>query len=167
MFEKLVRRDMRVVVELGSWCGLSASHILARAESCTLICVDHWKGSPEHFTREDWKALVPHVREIFLKNLWPWRHRVIPMCTDTMNGLLEIAELSIQPDLIYVDAGHAYGQVLGEITFFQKAWPTACLMGHDYVGGVKRAVDELTTMCRKTVVSIGRAWTLRDAQCPE
>src|SRR4051794_24358739 len=37
----------RVVVELGSWLGLSTRFIADRAPKACVIAVDHWEGSPE------------------------------------------------------------------------------------------------------------------------
>lgn len=57
----------RLVVECGSWLGLSARAILLGAPNAVLVCCDHWKGSPEHQLNFDCVRRLPALYETFLR----------------------------------------------------------------------------------------------------
>jgi len=45
LLKKYVSSDINIIVEFGSWLGLSADYILRHANpKCKLICVDMWLG---------------------------------------------------------------------------------------------------------------------------
>ena len=48
LFSSIISESTEVVVELGSWLGKSSRFIAQKlSDNGTIICVDHWKGSPE------------------------------------------------------------------------------------------------------------------------
>lgn len=157
---QVARRSMEVggynsprAVEIGSWCGGSSLAILAglkEARDPRLYCVDTWQGSDNDasgaFARDAgpdtiWSVFKRNCRDALARQqIWPLRMR---SGEAAMSEQLEGAEL----DLVYIDAGHTYGEVLADL----KAWwssvgPTGIIAGHDYGNeqfpGVKRAVDE-------------------------
>jgi len=147
MFERL-GKNAKIIVELGSWLGLSASYLLDLCPQATVICVDHWRGSAEHHRREDWKVRLATLYETFLRHHWANRDRIVPMRTGTLDGLQELRELGIQPDLIYVDASHDEESVYQDITACLHHFPEAEIIGDDWLHasvrrGVIRAADHL------------------------
>jgi predicted O-methyltransferase YrrM len=136
-----------VVVELGSWLGASA---IAMARSVrrwggTVTCVDTWAGE----MNEDGAApagksplmLLSCARAMVEAGVSA-SVRLIPATT------VDAAAHWRQPiDLLYVDAGHGYGDVLADL----HAWvphvrPGGVIAGDDYghprYPGVKQAWDE-------------------------
>ncbi|HEY0982248.1 methyltransferase domain-containing protein, partial [Schlesneria sp.] len=104
-----------LIVELGTWLGLSTRFICDEAPSAHVICVDHWNGSPEHHRRGDWSAMLPTLFETFQALSWDYRNSVTPLRMTTSDGLREVASLGLKPDLIFVDADHSYEAVLSDL----------------------------------------------------
>jgi len=122
------------VIELGSWLGLSARHILRLAPNAKLICIDHWKGSIEHhdIRRHNTLHLLPNLYERFIKRMWEYRERVIPMRQATAKALPELAGLGFKPDLIYIDASHDSESVAIDVRISRRLFPEAQIMGDDW-----------------------------------
>jgi hypothetical protein len=135
MLEAKIRGDMRLIVELGTFLGFSARAILFDAPSADLICVDTWRGSPEHLAPDApdaWKNRIAMLYQGFLKNLWPWRDRVTPVREDSIDGMQAIFDCGLYPDLIYVDSEHTSDRVSRELDFITAHWPRAAIVGDDY-----------------------------------
>ncbi len=147
--------ETRLIVELGSWLGKSARFMLEAAPQATVLCVDHWLGSPE--------CQRPQLYETFLRNLWPWRDRVTAMRVGTIEGLHQIHGLGLTPQLIYVDAAHDYENVLADVTTSLDLFPAARIVGDDwlYYEGVRRAVTELARAREMSICRDENAWALR------
>ena len=138
--------NTRLAVECGSWLGMSARAILQAAPNAILVCCDHWKGSPEHQPNErnyDWSRWLPTLYETFLRNMWPWRERVIPIRADSLDALAEVHAAGLTPDLVYLDSEHTYDRVSRELAFCADHWPCAIIVGDDYNNReVARAADD-------------------------
>lgn len=144
-FAELLSNKTSVVVELGSFCGLSANILAETAVNATIICVDHFKGSIEHTRNEAWAARLPRLHETFLRNLWPHRARVIPLRATTLDGMREIYELGIVPNLIYVDAAHDEESVSQDVSLAMELFPVSELIGDDWLHpSVRRGVVAAT-----------------------
>lgn len=165
---RLLRRFLgpqtELIVELGSWLGCSARFMLKAAPNATLICIDHWKGSPRHqqSCRNAVKDKLPRLYETFLRNMWPWRQRVVPLRADTADGMRELAGIGLTPDLVYVDANHDYQNVLADVGTALELFPSAQVAGDDwiYFDGVRRAVGELARARGLRIVREENAWAL-------
>lgn len=122
----------KVVVELGSWFGLSALFLAEHAPNATIICIDHWQGDGSITKVPEWAAQVPYSYHGFLRNLWDYRERVIPMRQDTVMGMMEIDRLGIRPDLIYVDASHDEESVYDDVSAAMRLFPITSIFGGDW-----------------------------------
>lgn len=164
--QAIIGKETRCVLEVGSWMGLSTRFILDAAPHATVICVDTWAGSPEHFARPAWAAMVPTLYETFIVNLWPYRDRVIPMRMPSTEGIAAIAAAGVVPECVYIDALHDYDSVRADTEAALAAWPNAPIVGDDYSPewpGIIRWVDELIAHPNRRVRKLGRAWTVRRA----
>ena len=140
------RPDIKLIVELGSWLGGSSRFILYWAPQATLIAIDHWQGSPEHHARDYWANKLPTLYETFLVNCWRLKDCLIPMRTTTLEGLQEIYDAGLKPDLFYVDASHDYDSVMAELEKIKALFPKAYITGDDWNWiPVRRAVIVFTT----------------------
>lgn len=159
---QFISREAKLVVELGSWLGKSTLWFLDRAPRATVVAVDTWLGSPEHYTpKPSLLGRLPTLYETFLVNCWPYRDRLIPMRTTSLVGLRLVKQAGVTPDLIYVDADHQYWAVKGDVQSAHELFPAARLIGDDYNWpGVKRAVDELARATGRTVKTLGVVWWL-------
>jgi hypothetical protein len=162
MLRRHLRAEARIVVETGSWLGMSARHILRHAPRATLVCIDTWKGSPEHLGNPDWSQRLATLYETFCRNLWERRARIVPMRTEALQGLTELHTLGIVPDLVYVDDLHEYGHVLRELTLLDAQWHEVRLVGDDYnQGEVQRAVQTAAAATARKLTHNTVAWSLR------
>lgn len=147
LFAKLCNPDTRVVIDGGSFLGLSAWWFLKTAPNATVICIDHWKGSREHLHRPALAAKLPILYETFLRNLWEWRDRIVPIRSDSVEGMREVAALGVVPDVVYVDWSHDADNVCRDLTAAMDLFPPPSeIIGDDWTWptvreGALRAVD--------------------------
>ena len=134
---------MRLILEFGSWLGLSADYISKRIHpDCILICIDWWKGDTSigFDVRDD-------LYEQFLVNIWKYKNNIIPIKMDGKTVMKYLAKLNIKPDLIYLDMDHSYDAVKADLKMLYKCFPNTLILGDDilYWDGVRKAVNEIKT----------------------
>jgi hypothetical protein len=165
----------KVIVELGSWYGKSAKYILENTSNDTkLIAIDIWDN---YFIKNMWKSRgkdykqhVPFIDDhplydTFLVNMWDYKDRLLPIQSDTIDGLYNIHDLGIVPDLIYIDAGHEYESVIKELNILHELFPNVQLCGDDVSwDGVRKALIEYTTLYHYELVEIGNCWYINKNQ---
>jgi hypothetical protein len=153
--------ETRLVVELGSWLGMSTQFLLRRAPDATVVAIDHWLGSPEHYAKPHWRAAVPTLFPTFLVNCWPWRDRLVPMRTTTLRGMSEIADLGLAPDLVYLDASHESDDVLADLRAIYEYWPNTTVVADDWRWDSVRSAGEQFAAEQGFVVRLDdTVWTL-------
>lgn len=140
MFKTLVDENTKVIIDAGSWLGLSAWHFLHLAPNATVICIDTWMGSAEHQNKD----ILPVLYETFLVNMWDYRDRIIPIRLNSMAGFWEIYKHLIKPDLIYIDMAHDKESVIRDVDIAHRTFPDAQICGDDYTWqGVREALEYL------------------------
>jgi len=168
--EWLIRRaNAKVVVEVGSWLGLSTRHIAKTIpEDGVVYAIDHWLGSPN----EDNSVFdMPNLYRQFLSNVIHENltHKIIPL---RMSSAEAARILDVKPDLIYIDATHDFTNVMLDLILwypFVKGHGVLCgddyFWGHDHDRGggpVKRAVDVFARENNLTVRDDGWMWYLEE-----
>jgi len=136
-----VCKGKSTVIEFGTWLGVSANFIAENISSdSTLICVDWWKGDTSIGTRDDEDELYKR----YIDNVWNNRKKIIPVRMDGRKAAEYISKLGIQPDLIYLDMGHSYEEVIEDLNVITKEFPNVVIVGDDYLywPGVRKAVLE-------------------------
>ena len=163
--EWLIRRaNVKVVIEVGSWLGLSTRHIARTIpEDGVVYAVDHWEGSPnEDNSMFDMANLYRQfLSNVIYENL---THKIIPM---KMSSMEAARTLKIKPDLIYIDATHEFSNVMLDlILWFPFVKGHGVLCGDDYYWGhdwpVKRAVDTFARENNLIVHDDGWLWYLEE-----
>ena len=131
-------KDMKSIVEIGSWKGRSTHALASGCKNGKIYCVDHWRGSEGDITlglsqKED-------VYQVFKENTKEFKN------IEIKRGFShEIAqEFHKKVDMVFIDAGHVYEEVKRDIEdWLPKTKKLIC--GHDYSAdfpGVVRAVNE-------------------------
>lgn len=114
-----------LIVEVGSWKGLSATHMANTAlklgidrENLEIVCVDTWLSSVEHYSQQfsglyERKLGRPDLYEQFLSNVVHegFSDIITPFPIDSINGSECFSMWGVRPDLIYIDAAHDYQSV--------------------------------------------------------
>jgi len=162
---RVVKPTTQLVVELGSWLGLSTRYLADLAPQATVVSVDHWKGSSEHQNQERYRHLLPRLYETFLARSWDYRDRVVPLRMSTLDGLRKVAEFGLQPNVIFFDAEHTFEAVTAELTLARQLFPKADLCGDDYDWrGVREGVNTFARRHGLTVDRFGtRGWRLLES----
>jgi len=165
LLDVVLPQDGQVIIEMGSWLGLSTRFLLSQVPLATILAIDHWKGDDSILQEADegTKQKLPILHETFLSNCWDYRDRLVPMRTTTVEGLREIHELGIRPDFIYLDASHQYDDAAADLREIWSLYPDVRLAGDDYGGkweGVKRAVDEHAERAGRVPCTAEHAWTI-------
>lgn len=149
----------RLVVECGTWTGCSARWILAHASSARLVCVDTWRGSPEHRANPDWASRLPTLYETCQRNLWPWRERITLLRQDSLVGLGQVYAAGITPDLVYLDTKHTVGRVAAELALRTELFPSAAIVGDDFNNfAVAKAAIQHAELLGRPLVECGMAF---------
>lgn len=148
------KRKGPVVVEVGSWKGLStgkmADHLKRRGyEAPMVVAIDTWLGSPEHVRSDLLGPRVRGVPQLYGKFLANMRHFglhdvVYPFPISSAQGGQFLVNEGFEADVVYIDAGHEYEAVALDIAvFWRLIVPGGCMILDDYKWpGVAKAVHE-------------------------
>lgn len=138
-----------VFAEIGCWVGRAVSflavELINQNKNPTILCIDTWRGSPEHFAEKE--ILNNTLIEDFYNNTKPVREYLIPMCGGSVEMAGLVADNSL--DGAFIDAEHTYESVKADImAWLPKIKTGGILAGHDYFWNtgelvVKKAVDEV------------------------
>lgn len=157
ILDALLPKDAKVIVELGSWLGVSARNISDIRPNATVICVDTWQGTGEEVG--EYSYLFPILFETFCVNNWDYKDKLIPVRRTTLDGMDLIASEGIKVDAFYIDAAHDYESVLNDIHKAVTLFPNAFIMGDDwYHPDVQKAVLQCATEYNFGYGWISGAW---------
>ncbi len=158
----LLNNKQLLIVELGSWLGSSTRFILNHAQNATVIAVDHWLGSTEHYADSEFHIKLATLYETFLVNCWDYKHRLIPLRTTTLQGLEEIYIHNLHPDLVYVDASHDYDAVLSDLEKIYQLFPSTVIAGDDWMwNSVRAAVCDFASKYEFSIQASKNFWQLQ------
>ena len=152
----------KAVVEIGSWEGSSAIAWgdATVAYGTTIVCVDTWLGSIEHYMDglhgTEWgrerlflEDGYPTIYDTFVTNIRNsgLQDRVIAIPIDSRQAFLMVGKISLVPDICYIDAAHDYDSVMDDL-YGAKRIGSKIICGDDYyfTGSVeiKHAVDDFS-----------------------
>ena len=158
------RKDIRTVIEVGSWLGKWTIQIAKMLpEGGVIYAVDHWKGSVEHHNAGSLEStFLPKLFEQFLSNVIQSkvRDKVMPVRMNSLAAAKLFREQGITADLIYIDASHDYRSVLADITaWYPLVAEGGTFSGDDWnLGDVPRAVTDFAKRRGLTVCHVGDFW---------
>lgn len=131
-------RNVRVVLEIGSFLGGSARQWLAAGPDVVVVCIDPWKDivgpRPLWDKHPLGRAFGAQLREVagvfnsFLSSMWDVRNRVIAVRGLSAVVARELHALGLEPDLIYIDADKKGN----EIAECDALFPDALIGGDDW-----------------------------------
>ena len=155
LLKKYLTKDTKLVIEFGSWLGLSADFIMRHtSKNCILICVDWWKGDTSIGYHKDPEYLYNQ----FLVNVWQYKKQIVPVRMDGREAIKYLSELELNPDLIYLDMDHSYESAKGDLKLLMKYFPETLILGDDILfwPGVAKAVKEIVREHKLTNLEINK-----------
>jgi predicted O-methyltransferase YrrM len=136
-------------VEIGSWKGRSAAYmaieIINSGKEIKLDCIDSWEFLDEIYTTHaDLNKMKHSAFDEFKKNIEPISNIVSYLKMNSVEGSKLYEDETL--DFVFIDASHEYENVKNDIiNWYPKVKIGGIIAGHDYIGGVKKAVDEFFT----------------------
>ena len=130
--DTIVQTRPSLIVEIGVWKGGSTLHMAKAVQAAeldaTIIAVDTWLGSWEHWENRQWfdDLLVqngyPSLFYTFLTNVVEAKATdiVVPLPLDSANASILLQHKKVQADMIHIDGGHDYDAVLTDL---RRWWP--------------------------------------------
>lgn len=152
-------------VEVGAWLGQSTSFMAVEIENSgkniKFDVIDTWEGSAEHVNIDCVRKNT--LYENFLQNTKPVAHRINPVRGRSVDVASQYKDASL--DMVFIDAGHAYEDVLSDIiAWLPKIKVGGVIAGDDFDSvefpGVIQAVQETLTKFNSTTIT-GRVWQCR------
>jgi len=129
VFEPFCGDQIRVVLELGTWLGLSAKWFAEKCPNAHIMCIDHWNGDAD-IARTG--TSLPPLPEQWYANMWPWRHRMTAITADMVDGVRQVAECGIEPNIVYIDGAHDFASVHRDLSAVLNHFPKAQVLGDDW-----------------------------------
>ena len=179
---KVFRRLMeevrpRVVIELGSFLGASATHMGGIAKELgfktDIYCFDDFRGWAG-FRTGDLADIKQQNGNVMLMNQFMQNvisrnmtDTILPLPFSTVSSLSSFCRWGIYADLIEVDASHDFHSAWSDINIaFRLLKPGGVIFGHDYFTGadkrgVRRAVDLFASLNDLQVEPDGQHWIYR------
>lgn len=130
--DTIVKRRPKIVVEVGVWKGKSiifmAKAIQDEKLASTVIAVDTFLGSWEHWQKQQWfddlmfQNGYPTLFHTFMTNMFEEKvtDTVVPLPLDSANAAILLKQKKIIPDVIHIDGGHDYEAVSSDL---RRWWP--------------------------------------------
>lgn len=169
MEDLINKHQPKIVIELGSWLGLSTRHIAkCLPYDGHVFAVDHWLGSDEH--QIETPEYLPTLYQQFLSNVIheELTEKITPVKMTTLEAVDYFLKNEIVPDLIYVDASHDEKSVYADLkAYFPLVKGHGIICGDDWGWGptlpIQKAVQRFARKNRLHVNVInGWFWILEE-----
>ena len=141
----IAKRQNPTLLEIGSFLGGSTLRWLKGSPSVEIVALDPWPDcdAGDFAASEEWWFNWPKPSEevvhalnakdglyhTFLANLAPYKDRVVPVRGRSQLLLEQLAEMGLEPDLVYIDAD----KKRSDLDACFRLWPLARLTGDDYL----------------------------------
>jgi predicted O-methyltransferase YrrM len=166
-----------LIVEVGSWKGASAVHMARLLQKAgidgEIVCIDTYLGSPEHWTNPEFRPGLllrhgqPQLYYQFISNVMHegLQGVITPFPISSTAGAAVLKRAPLRPDLVYIDAGHEYRDVMRDIELYWALLrPGGVLLGDDFVPlwhGVIRAASEFADRSGVVLQAWGEKWLMQ------
>lgn len=173
-----------LIIEVGSWKGTSAHYMIKRAmqhADATIICVDTWLGSSEHWLNQPWREMMrirngrPTLHEQFMANVVHagLQDRVVPLPLPSRLASIVLAQMrlgdgALTAPLVYIDGAHDEASVREDIaSYWPLVRPNGIMLGDDCAEpwtGVINAVSRFRVECADQISNTANVKTRWYAQ---
>ena len=165
----------KLLIEVGSWMGQSGVNFAKTVKNlnldCTVVCVDTWLGSVEHWTDENLRSKLelvngyPSFYKRFLTNVKNAgvEDVVVPVPMPSLIAANFLKHNNLLADVIYIDGSHDQSDVYNDLMAY---WPLlnekGIIFGDDLPwDSVKTAVQAFSAEVGHPMLEQGINWVLR------
>ena len=151
--------------EIGVWKGKSLSYFVVesinRQKTGKIFAIDHWNGSEEHISKDNWayeKLLETEngLYEHFLSNIDPIKDYISVIRKSSIEASKDFSDNTF--DAIFIDGSHDYDNVKADINvWYPKLKNGAIISGHDYNSGWPGVVDAVNEFAVQNNITIYRS----------
>lgn len=175
--ELIAELQPKTIIEVGTWKGASALNMaeLTRDLNTRIYSIDTWIGGDGHIFSDFADAQPvqrdshgwPGVYYQFLHNVKAlgFADRITPVPFSSIHGFWLLEAHGITADLIYIDAGHHYLDVILDLNAWHtRLAPGGIIFGDDYdMTGVRTAVEHFhqAHAADYSLSIAGKKWILR------
>jgi len=147
----------RVIVEVGSFLGVSSRHFAAALQrdalDAVVVCCDTWLAETVLWSHPRWRAHLRHTHgrpetyKVWMANAVAaeLEEYLCPLPMDSRGAARHLAALGVTADVLYIDGSHEPGDVYQDLALY---WPLlrrgGWLLADDYAAlfpGVMADVD--------------------------
>ncbi len=156
--ECISNNQIETVIEVGSWLGTSTRFMAELLpDTGKVYAVDTWLSSAE----TDGDPRIPQLYHLFLSNVKQagLTHKIVPI---RMYSIEASKALTVNADLIYIDAAHDTKSVIADINaWFPHLNEGGIMCGDDWHWhSVKEAVQQIAQEKNLSIYSEGNFWRL-------
>lgn len=156
LFNLVSDGEIRVVVEVGSFCGASAcfigEYIKKNKIPAVIICVDTWCGDINMWLKSDFSTIMnkpdgqPKLFENFISTVRRYNMQdvIVPLRVSSVVAARMLAVLKYKIDIVYLDSAHEAGETFMELNlYYDLLKKGGVIFGDDYkiFPAVKKDVD--------------------------
>lgn len=160
LFSRVNDGDVRVIVEVGSFCGSSACFIADYLKNknipAIVICIDTWCGDINMWLKSNFSNIMnkrdghPKLFESFISTVRRYTADdiVIPLQVSSVVAARMLEVLKYKVDMVYLDSAHEAGETFMELNLYYDLLRSGgVIFGDDYniFPAVKKDVDLFST----------------------
>lgn len=170
----IVSREIRLLLEIGSFVGGSARQWLEASPNVAVVCIDPWLDisgpRPLMDAHPVGRLFGQQLRrpggpcDSFLASMWDLKARVTPVRGMAADVLPDLHQLGLRPDLIYIDADKRGD----EIAICDELFPDALIGGDDwnwsdgYGFTIRAQARKSARMRERFLKQYGNTWLIDD-----
>ena len=156
-----VSQATKLILQVGSWTGRSTRFLAGLAPQATVITIDHWQGRSQQRADPELAEFLPQLHETFLSECWNYRHQIIPVKADLVEGLQHVADAGLQADLVWIHADDDDESVQTHLSTALDLFPRAILVGENLdCERIQRAVETVTRQRGIGYEAFDTAWRI-------
>ncbi|MCI0564712.1 MAG: glycosyltransferase 61 family protein [Nitrososphaera sp.] len=163
-FQELLQdRKKPVLLEIGSWFGKNLIERFTEIPDLRAIAVDTFEGGAEHQPGQvAHEPELAYLYEQFLANTWDFQSRLAVVRALSWDGMQIVADFGVQPDIVYIDAGHTHDMVSRDVETACRLFKYSIICGDDYdscrPNAVKAFIDVFTSVNKIELKRFERFW---------
>jgi SAM-dependent methyltransferase len=156
-----IKVDDQCIVELGCWIGRTTRMLSDLAHHSTVVCIDPWTKYPFAHVDSSDEHLEGELFDRFTLECWDIKDRVVPMRREYIDGLRELADSGVAPNVIFFNAITDCPELFLAICAALDLFPKTMLIGHCYDRSqVAKELQAMRDQRRLRLDTLATAWRI-------